>query len=793
MKRISIKYNPYTVTSQFSIDGKFPKTDSKLNVGKSRLQEWADLLPEWLKTEFNDNQFTIQFVGTDADFEDLKSGFENSKAGVKADFSFVRKPGVEEAEEAIDEIFKDIQNGPIQELKSEAILDAFKKAKNSQFEVNVVATMSSGKSTLINSLLGKQIMPSANEATTATIVKVIDNDGETGDDFYAIGYSPEGKKVFDRKKVDLADMQAFNADDKVSFIDVEGSIPCVDATGMKLVLVDTPGPNNARNKQHEEMTYKMMADSDKSLVLVVLNAQQSGIADEKLFLDYVCNCMKSGGKQTKDRFIFVVNRINCFDPRPQQDGPGCIARTLSNIKKDLEDRGIQNPNIFPVAALPALEKRTNDTFGMSLMAYKMMVNAFDEMQFDKYYDFSHLPSSSRQYIEACKSESSGDDLTEIQTGIFNLEEAIALYINKYARNTKIMDLVSSFNNTLEELAAVANLEEMLRQDKDAKKKLETQIATIRKNIKDARDAKTYSKKIDAFDVTPLVKQDVTQMINGIRTQINGMMVGKGTKVEAAKAKAECKQLEKDVETMRTQLKAKVEDTMARNFTKSVTEMIGYYQMFLEELDLKVDKNIMKLSPLQIVSTHLGDIKKIVETASITESKTEKQTQYGEYLTKEEHKTENGTLAAVVGGIIGGAMGVGAFSVPGAALGAFIGRTLGRLVTRDGYQQKWEQEVVVNTTYVNMSDVASQYLNPILSDLKKIELSVPEYVKTETEKIKGALKQSLAEIDALIDLRLESLSKVEADNELKASEIAEKQKNLQWLTGIEKRINDIVKF
>lgn len=788
MKNISIKYNPYTVTSQFSIDGKSPKTDSKLNVGKSRLQEWADLLPEWLKTEFNDNKFEIEFIGTDTDFEDLKIGFENSKAGVKANFSFVRKPGVEEAEEAIDKIFKDIQNGPIQELKSEAILESFKKAKNSQFEVNVVATMSSGKSTLINSLLGKQIMPSANEPTTATIVKVIDNDGETGDDFYATGYSADGKKVFDKKKVELADMQAYNADEKVSYINMDGPIPFVESTGMKLVLVDTPGPNNARNKQHEEMTYKMLADSDKSLVLVVLNAQQPGVGDEKLFMDYVCNCMKSGGKQTKDRFIFVVNKINCFDPRPQSDGPGCINRTLSNIKKDLEERGIQNPNIFPVAALPALEKRTNDAFGMSLMTYKMMVNAFEELQFDKYYDFTHLPNASRQYIETCKSKSVGDDLVEIQTGIFNLEEAIALYINKYARNTKIMDLVSSFNSTLEELAAVANLEEMIRQDKDAKKKLEAQIAAIRKNIKDAHDAKTYSKNIDEFDVTQLVKQDVTQIVNGIRTQINGMMVGRGTKVEAAKAEAECKQLEKNVETMRTQIKAKVEDTLTRNFTKSVTEMIGFYQMYLEELDLKVDKNVMKLSPLQTVSTQLGDIKNIVKTMSKTETKTEKKTTYGRYLTEEENKNENMGIAAVIGGILGSL-----FGFAGTVIGSGIGGALGRILTKDDYWEKKEDPVIIDTVYVNMADVATKYLNPILLDIRRMELSIPKYVKEETEKIKVALKESLAKIDALIDQRLESLSQVEADNKLKASEIAEKQKKLQWLTSIQTRVNDIINF
>lgn len=789
MKQITLKYNPYTVTTQFTVDGNKPKNDSKLNVGKSRLQEWADKLPEWLLKEFNDKQFSIKFTGTDADFEDLKSGFEKNKVGVNAKFTINPKPSVDKAETAIEQIFQDIQKGPIQELKSKAITTAFQKAKDSKFEVNVVATMSSGKSTLINSLLGKQIMPSANEATTATIVKVIDNDGDTGDDFYAVGYDAEGKKVFDRRKVELKDIQIYNADDKVSFIDVEGSIPCVDATGMRLVLVDTPGPNNARNKQHEEMTYKMMADSDKSLVLVVLNAQQSGITDENLFLDYICNCMKNGGKQSKDRFIFVLNKINCFDPRPQQDGPGCISRVLNKIKKDLEDRGIQNPNIFPVAALPALEKRTADPFGMSLMTYKMMLREFEEMQFDKYYEFSHLPNSSCQFIEDCKSKAKDDDLVEIQTGIFNLEEAIALYINKYARNTKVMDLVLAFNSTLEELSAVANLEETIRKDKDAKKKLETQIAAIRKNIKDARDAKTYSKKIDAFNVSPKIKEDIKQMVTGVNTQINSMKAGKGTKVEAERAKAEVRTLERSVETLKTQIKARVEETITKNFTKSLTEMLNFYQMYLEELELKVDKSGLSLSPFKIATSQMKNLDSIVKNASKMETKTEVQTKYGRYLTKEENKNENAGIGAVIGGIIGTIINPGG----GTFVGATIGGAVSRFLTRKDYLEERKEQVTINTTYVNMQTVANEYLTPIQEDLRKMYDDIVKYVEQETAQMKDALKKSLAEIDNQLDKKLEALSKVEADDKAMASDIAAKQKKLAWLNDIEKRVNDIVNF
>lgn len=55
-----------------------------------------------------------------------------------------------------------------------------------------MATMSSGKSTLINALIDKKLMPVANMATTATIVRIIDTEQ---DNFSAIAYDKNGKVI----------------------------------------------------------------------------------------------------------------------------------------------------------------------------------------------------------------------------------------------------------------------------------------------------------------------------------------------------------------------------------------------------------------------------------------------------------------------------------------------------------------------------------------------------------------------------------------------------------------------
>jgi predicted GTPase len=68
-----------------------------------------------------------------------------------------------------------MREGPFEELKSEEVERNFNKAINSECEIAVIATMSSGKSTLINSILSQELMPSKNTACTAKITRIKDN------------------------------------------------------------------------------------------------------------------------------------------------------------------------------------------------------------------------------------------------------------------------------------------------------------------------------------------------------------------------------------------------------------------------------------------------------------------------------------------------------------------------------------------------------------------------------------------------------------------------------------------
>lgn len=754
MKKVKIKYNPYIVETEITVDGQKPKANSALNVGKKRLQEWVEKLPQILLDEYRDSNVIIEFTGTVSDYEDIESVFNVYKDKISATCNFHKTADITDVERTIDKIFENIKNGPIAELKDKKIIQAFEKAKDSKFEINVVATMSSGKSTLINALLGQQLMPAANEATTATIVKIIDTDQ---DHFSAIAYDKSGQIVKKLDNVTLEDMQALNADVKVSTIEIKGKIPCVSSVGMKLVLVDTPGPNNSRDKSHEEMTYKMIADSDKSLVLYVMNGQQLGINDEKIFLDYVCQSMKDGGKKARERFIFAVNKMDAFSPDPQDDGPECITKALDNVKAGLEDREIYNPNIFPVCSLPALQKRAEmkGPRARALNDFKMMCEYYDVMHFEKYYEYNNLPQTVRNRLDYWMSQAnSDDDKLEVRTGVVSIEQAIAQYINKYARTTKVYDLVQSFNEKLNELAAVAHLEDAIRNDKNAKAEIEKQISKIKANIQSAQNAQNRSKTIDEIDLTSVVKAQVKTYLNEIKNKLNKMQYG-DSKVEKIKAQQQCEEIEKECKAISVQIKVQIDKILETAYKETITKIVDEYKRYLAELNIGVNTNALSFNPANLVSGSLADLSSIIDENTETVDESYYDDKYKWVPSKKKWYNPFSWF-------------------------------------NEGAH--WEGKTIEKyTDYVDMRVVTSSYIKPFQRSLDQTQKDAIEHVNSETQRLKDYLKSELAKIDKVLNQKLDALSKTEADNKAKAEEIAIKEKNLKWLESIQNQVNNIINF
>lgn len=758
MKNIKIKYNPYLVETEILVDGAKPKQNSSLNVKGKRLQEWIEKLPDIIIDEYRDRNANVEFTGTAADYEDVQTVLNScNEDKFRAELSFHKKADISDVEKEIDSIFNDIQKGPVIELKDKSIVEAFNEAKNSKFEINVVATMSSGKSTLVNALLCKQLMPAANEATTATIVKIIDTEQ---DNFSAVAFDKSGNIVKKIDDVTLKDMKELNDDIKVSTVELRGKIPFVSSVGMKLVLVDTPGPNNSRDKSHEEMTHKMFCESSKSLVLYVMNGQQLGINDEKVFLDYICANMKEGGKQSRERFIFAVNKMDAFKPKEDADGRDCIENALNNVKKGLEERGIYNPNIFPVTACAALELRTKDDEPMALDNFKRGTKKYEVLHFENYYHFSNLPETVHQRINNLIDTADENELVEIHSGIVSIEQAIGQYINKYARATKVNDLVSAFNNKLNDLAAFEKIQKQIREDKDAKANLEKQIERIKQNIQSAQKAQQRSRSIDNIDLKPTIEAEVRKYVNSVEEKISNLISGQSNKVEKSIAKQKCSQLEKECSSISIQIKIEIDKILNKAYKETINKIIEEYKKYLSELNIGVNSSALSFNPANLVSASLANMSSIINANTTTVDE-------GEYKVRTRRKE-------------------GGFFRQAASILTF---GLVDDYTIESYTV-WQANEV---DYVDLRKTAERYFKPFQEHLDKIEKNAVDHVVAETERLKLHLKGELAKIDKILNDKLDALTKTEADTKAKAAEIVIKEKNLIWLENIQRRVNNIVKF
>ena len=164
---------------------------------------------------------------------------------------------------------------------------------NRVYPTLVVSTMSSGKSTLINALVGTELLPSMNRACTARAVAIMDNDLKTQFEIHA------ADKNGNYSHIDKATKKAvveYNKANDASEMIIEGEIKGIRTSKKSLLLIDTPGINNSMDLAHEAATKKVLDEYPEGLILYVINAQQIGTYDDSYF--FVIGCQETGREQS---------------------------------------------------------------------------------------------------------------------------------------------------------------------------------------------------------------------------------------------------------------------------------------------------------------------------------------------------------------------------------------------------------------------------------------------------------------------------------------------------------------
>lgn len=764
MKRVFIKYNPYQVTTEITIDDKPLKKNSQLNVPDQRLQEWVDNLPDILFKECSTRDFEVTFHGTILDFEDIASVAETARAkGINITLKHIKAKEVKDKEQAIADVFAEIQKGPFEELKRHDVIHAFEMAKSSDFEVNVVACMSAGKSTLINALLSQKMMPAKKEACTATITEIKDNDS---DHFEAKVYDKDDSLLETHPLLTYEIMQRLNDDPEVSKIIIEGNIPFVNSEDISLVLVDTPGPNNARNEEHKATTYRMIDNSSKAVVLYVMRPPVGSEDDAKL-LKKVADSMKVGGKQSRDRFIFVVNGLDEF--KKDEDS---IDATLKKVRDYLADNGIENPNIFPTSALTALDIRTvlacsDDDDDDDVYEAKGKVRKFnrnEEMHFEKY---APLPSSAKGIISNRLSRAieQKDDKEQalIHSGVVPVEEAIRMYVLKYAKTAKIKNIVDTFINRIESAKTFETAMAEIAANKSEKDAIVAKIEGINEKLENGKEAEKFKSDIEKLNYDKEITERSNKIVKKAEEKITTYLE-KVKKKEMTRAEAEdmYKKLLVVASDVQAEMSVELENLVNHTVKKNANDLLKRYKEKLSDLVRELhDLGDVEINPFEMLRgdiSSMGNIELFLENSTDTKQEWEVVGNHRDY--KE---------------IFG--------------LRRWLNRKIGTSFNVD-YDVIDDYDWVEHE-YIDGDKLSAQFIMPVQKRLYKSQSSAIDYAKNGAEIIKDSFYKKFKELDGLLIKKLKELEQCATDEKIAQRKLEEAQKNKEWLENIQERVNAIL--
>ena len=614
-------------------------------------------------------------------------------------------------------------------------------AKSSDFEVNVVATMSAGKSTLINSLLGQRLMPAKQEACTATITEIKDNDSNH---FEARVFDKEGNLIETQPDITYSIMERLNADPAVSRIHVEGNIPFVTSEDVSLVLVDTPGPNNSRDPEHKAATYRMLSESSKTVVLYIMNATQLAVDDDSNLLGHVAESMKVGGKQSRDRFIFVVNKLDDF-----KKGEDSIDAAIKKVKDYLADNGIENPNIYPASALTALNIRTI----LAESDDDDDDDVYEEMYFENY---APLPASARGMIgnrlaKAIEEENANEQAL-IHSGIVPIEEAIRMYVLKYAKTAKIKNIVDTFIKKLESAQSFETTKKEISSKQEEKDAIVARIDSIQAKLQSGEEAKKFKTKINEINYDKEIAKLANNVIKKAQEKITKYLTSTQKKLSREEADSICAQCAKFAETLQAEVQVELENLIANNVQKSAEGLLAQYKKKLADLVDEINVGDVVLDPFEIMKGEIPSNTSSIISGSV---KTERVKTGEEWVANTDKKWYK--------------------------------------------PWTWFQEsghykdIYENVEYIDGEELAHKFFAPIEENLFENSSAAQAYAKAETKRIKEAFASKFDELDKLLKAKLNELKECATDEKKAQQKLEEAQRRLDWLEEIHGKVNAILEI
>lgn len=593
--------------------------------------------------------------------------------------------------------------------------------------------------------------------TTPTFAK----EPKNNDSWQAEVYNKDNCLIETHENLTYPTMERLNNDKDVSVIKATGNIPFVSSEDVSLVLIDTPGPNNSRDPEHKKVQSDFLSKSSKSLVLYIMEGT-FGSDDDNALLQRIADSMKVGGKQSKDRFIFVVNKM---DDRRKEDGD--TEQTLNRVRDYLfKKHGIANPNLFPAAALPALNIRLmqngteldDDTMDETEMKVRKL-NRNEHLHFENY---ATLPASIcgdiKIKLDNAKSNNDANAEALVHTGIVSIEAAIRQYVQKYAKTAKIKNIVDTFMHKLDEVGCFEKTKQELAKNHEDSERIALQIETIRKKIDDVKSAQNFRVAVDnavigvSDDAKEIIDNIVQKYQAKIRQKIDDL---RGQELDMDDVMNEVYRLELYAKSLEPNFQADLDELIRENLIKTSKALLQEYKKKLESLTSEVDSDALAGISIDPIKLMEGTVP-TADTFSVTNLIQSKEVTNGREWVENTNKKWYKPWT--------------------------------------WFQEKGYYKTKYKTVhYVPASDLAQEFFAPIKETVINNGELAQKYVIRQSNRIAASFNKEFERLDDMLKQKLSELESYATDKSQAEKRIKETEKRLKWLEGIQKQVASILEI
>lgn len=764
MTKVNLAYNPFLSKVALEVNG--TKANMPQVWGENKIDElgnWASDFYDELERKYNDSAYEINFKGITRDYEFLEDALKSHKNS--AMFKLAGKDNCIYAKDQLEKlntIFAEIQaTSPYETLKSDEIKHHFKLATSNDFEIALIATMSSGKSTLINAMLGTELLPARNEATTATIAKIYDVNGMRN--FTAKIKNVDGKIIQKFDNFTLADMDTINTagnsdkydgdpNDRPSVIEIQGDILGIDSSNMRLVLSDTPGPNNSQTSEHKEHTHSLLHKEYKPMILYVLNATQIATNDDNALLKSVAEAMKTGGRQSNERFMFILNKADAFDPGKGESEK--LENVINNVKEYLAKHGICEPRIFPVSALMAKVIRQyinkcelTETEEDEILPKHSSFIKREYKHFEKYASLSkRCKQLQDEMLEKAKNNPYEQAL--IHTGIVSIELAIDEYISKYALPKKVNEGVASFKEKLDNLGIEASEMDKLKGNQNAINERLKEIEAIKKALINSDKAKKIKNQVENISLQNVLKAKLNTASKKFFDELENALNQLSGKVAVTQAQIQIKYFNMTLDNSCGELKAQISNLLETGVKEQASIYVEEYKKYVESLvgDVNFEINITAV---------LGDLSNISTSDIISNYKTRSYEKVGT------HEKE-----------VSAAIWWNPFTW-------FRTKTIA--VDDYGYVDKVDLEAIKEKEiFPKIENFVDNNRNAVFKEALEQEQNFKKFFLEEFDKLERKIKEKIKEQEEIIK-----------DKEKLEAKLVENEKNLAWICELKTKLENLL--